>query len=160
MLYNDLYEDDASASPITSAGRVRTAPAAPREGTMNTTTTARIVRQTAEDHQRRAAQAEREGVRILVDHRTGQHVATSASDASRCYHVTLAGCTCRGFTFWGRCKHHSLLLAELGRIPDDVSLIAGLSDAEVIAIKADAMRRHAFHGEPLIDVHTGAIIAA
>lgn len=129
---------------------------------VTTTTQRRITVQTAEDHLRRAAQAEREGVRILVDHRTGQHVATSASDASRCYHVTPSGCTCRGFTYWGRCKHHSLLLAELGRIPDgdEPSLVAGLSDADVISLKADAMRRHLYHGEPLVSVSTGEIIEA
>lgn len=129
---------------------------------MHTTgTTARIARQTAEDHQRRAAQAERNGGRILVDHGTGQHVATSASDASRCYHVKLQGCTCRGFTSWRRCKHHSLLLAELGRIPDPdatPSLVAGLSDTDVIALKADAMRRNALYGDPLVNVSTGEII--
>lgn len=125
------------------------------------TATTRIARQTAADHLRRAAQAEREGVRVLVDHRTGQHVATSASDASRCYHVTPVGCTCRGFTYWNRCKHHTLLLAELGGIPDPdaaPSLVAGLSDADVIALKADAMRRHALHGEALVNVHTGEVI--
>lgn len=108
---------------------------------------------------RLAAQAEREGVRIFVDHLTGQHVATNASDATRCYHVTPAGCTCTGYTFWGRCKHYSLLLAELGRIADAApSLVAGLSDADVIVVKADAMRRHALHGAPLVNVHTGEII--
>lgn len=124
-------------------------------------TTARIARQTADDHQRRATQAEREGVRILVDSRTGQHVATSASNATACYAVSVQGCTCTGFTFWNRCKHHSLLLSELGRIPDETpaSLAAGLSDADVIALKADAMRRHALHGEPLVNVHTGELIA-
>lgn len=126
-------------------------------------TTARIARQNAEDHQRRAAKAEREGVYILVDHRTGQHVATSTSDVTRCYHVTSDGCTCRRFTFRGCCKHHSLLLAELGRIPGlDAApcLVAGLSNADVIALKADAMRLHALHGEPLVNVHTGELIAA
>lgn len=129
---------------------------------MNHTTAQRITRQTAEDHQRRATQAESEGIRILVDHRTGQHVATSASNASRCYHVSPEGCTCRGFVFQGRCKHHSLLLSELGRIPDadGPSLVAGLSDADIVAVKADAARRHILYGEPLVNVHTGEIIAA
>lgn len=112
-------------------------------------TTARVARQTAEDHQRRAAQAEHEGVRILVDYRTSQHVALSASDATRCYHVDTGGCSCRGFMFRGRSKHHSLLLAELGRIEDAApSLVAGLGDADVVAL----------YGEPLIDVHTGEVL--
>lgn len=128
---------------------------------MDHLTRQRIARQSAEDHQRRATQAEREGVRVMVDARTGQHVATSASDASRCYHVTPSGCTCRGFTYWGRCKHHSLLLAELGRIPDGdgPSLVAGLSDADVIALKADAIRRHVLYGEALHSVTSGELIA-
>ncbi len=127
---------------------------------MDHLTRQRIARQTAEDHQRRANQAEREGVRILVDARTGQHVATSASDASRCYHVTPTGCTCRGFVFRGRCQHHSLLLAELGRIPDpdQVDLCRGLSDADVIALKADAAQRHFLYGDALVNVHTGEVI--
>jgi hypothetical protein len=86
---------------------------------MVTATQRRIACQSAEDHHRRAAQAERENVHILVDHRTGQHVATSASDASRCYHVSIEACACRGFQSWNRCKHHSLLLSELGWIQPD-----------------------------------------
>ncbi len=76
----------------------------------------RIATQRAEDLTRLCRKAEQEGVRILVDHRTGQHVATSASDPTRCYHVDAEGCTCRGFAHWGRCKHHSLLLVELGQL--------------------------------------------
>ncbi len=125
-----------------------------------TTTFERIARTAIENRERLAAKAEREGVRILVDHCTGQHVATSTSDGSRCYHVTPAGCTCRGFASWGRCKHHSLLLAELGCIDEAPSLVAGLSDADALDLKADTMRRHALHGEPLVDVHTGEVIAA
>ncbi len=87
---------------------VATAPAAP--------VARRIATQRAEDLARLCRKAEAQGVRILVDHRTGQHVATSASDPTRCYHVDVDGCTCRGFAHWGRCKHHSLLLAELGQL--------------------------------------------
>ena len=122
------------------------------------TTTERIARAAIENRERLGAKGEREGVRILVDHRTGQHVATSASDGSRCYHVSPVGCTCKGFASWGRCKHHSLLLAELGRIDEAPSLVAGLSDADMIALKADAARRHYLHGEPLISVHSGETI--
>lgn len=121
----------------------------------------RIARQAAEDHHRRADQAEREGVRIMVDARTGQHVTTTASDASRCYHVSTEGCTCKGWEFWGRCRHHSLLLAELVRIPDPepVDLCHGLRDAAVISLKADAMRRHVLYGDALYSIHTGEPIA-
>ncbi len=86
---------------------------------MNTATTRRIVTQKAEDLHRLANQGEKKGVRILVDPRTGQHVATSASDPARCYHVDVErGCTCPGYAAWQRCQHHALLLAELGRLPE------------------------------------------
>jgi len=79
----------------------------------------RIATQRVEDLARLADQGERNGVRILVDHRTGQHVATSASDPTRCYVVSVErGCSCKGWAVWNRCQHHSLLLAELGRVPD------------------------------------------
>jgi len=128
---------------------------------MDYLTRQRIAVQSAEDHHHRAVQAEREGVRILVDARTGQHVATSASNPAGCYHVTPNGCTCRGWTFRGRCKHHSVLLAELGRIPDGdgPSLVAGFSDTDVIALKADAARLHYLHGAALVNIHTGELIA-
>lgn len=82
---------------------------------VTTSVARRIVTQRTEDLARLCCKAEQEGIRILVDHRTGQHVATSASDPTRCYHVDGDGCTCRGFAHWGRCKHHSLLLAHPGR---------------------------------------------
>ncbi|MDP9473734.1 MAG: hypothetical protein M3Q71_24245 [Chloroflexota bacterium] len=86
---------------------------------MNTATTRRIVVHRAEDLRRLADQGERNGIRIIVDHRTGQHVATSASDPTRCYQVDAErGCTCKGYGAWGRCQHHSLLLSELGRLSE------------------------------------------
>ncbi len=91
---------------------------------MNTVET-RVGTQKAEDLHRLCRQAEQRGVRILVDHRTGQHVATSASDPTRCYHVDAErGCTCKGYGAWGRCQHHSLLLSELGLIPDVDLIVA------------------------------------
>jgi len=88
----------------------------------------RIADQRGEDVRRLADQGERNNVRILVDAKTGEHVATSASDPTRCYHVSVAGgCTCRGFTYWGRCQHHSLLLSELG-------LIQGAGEDELVAV--------------------------
>ncbi|HEV2107656.1 MAG TPA: hypothetical protein VGR16_05290 [Thermomicrobiales bacterium] len=82
---------------------------------MDTTTERRIVRHRVEDLTRLADQGERKGVRILLSP-AGQHIATSASDPTRCYRVDLNGCECKGFAFWGRCQHHSLFLAELGRL--------------------------------------------
>ncbi len=91
------------------------------------TTTRRIAQTTAEDLHHLAGQGERKGIRILVDHRTGQHVATSASDPSRCYQVDAErGCTCKGYGAWQRCMHHSLLLAELGRLPDPEPVVTAV----------------------------------
>jgi hypothetical protein len=82
---------------------------------MDQGTERRIVTQRIEDLQRLARKAEDAGVRVLVDYRTGQHVATSSTDASACYLVSVEkGCSCKGFATWGRCCHHSLLLAECG----------------------------------------------
>jgi len=79
----------------------------------------RIATQRVEDLARLADQGERHGVRVLVDHRSGRHVATSASDPSRCYHVDVErGCSCKGWAIWNRCQHHSLLLAQIGLIED------------------------------------------
>ena len=124
----------------------------------------RIASQHADDLRRLAAQAERSGVRVLVDHTTGMHVATSATDASACYTVSVVnGCTCRGFTFWNRCSHHSLLLAQLGLLPDQdppPAMGHGLTDRQLVCLKADAMKRHALYGEPLVNPVTGETIAA
>ncbi|MDP9355926.1 MAG: hypothetical protein M3R02_11730 [Chloroflexota bacterium] len=78
---------------------------------------ARVTIQQAEDLRRLALKAERSGVRILRIDGTDRHVATSATQPV-CYAVSVAGCSCKGFLAWQRCTHHSLLLAELGRIPD------------------------------------------
>ncbi len=101
---------------------------------MNTAITRRIAQTTAEDLHRLADKGEKAGVRILVDHRTGQHVATSASDPTRCYQVDVErGCTCKGYGTWGRCQHHSLLLSELGLIPDIDPVVTDVVIVEVPA---------------------------
>lgn len=61
-------------------------------------------------HAARAAQARREGVRLLRDARDGRHYATSATKPGVRYFVTLASCTCLGFVRHGHCKHHSALV--------------------------------------------------
>ncbi|MDP9470663.1 MAG: hypothetical protein M3Q71_08340 [Chloroflexota bacterium] len=121
---------------------------------MNTATTRRIAQTTAEDLHRLADQAERKGVRLLVDHRTGQHVATSASDPTRCYHVDPErGCTCKGYTAWNRCMHHSLLLAELGRLPEVEPVVT-----DMVIVEAPAPCRSC-RGEGWIRMSTGAGLA-
>jgi len=77
----------------------------------------RVRDQRAEDVRRLADQGARNNVHILVT-RDGSHIATSASDPTRAYVVTPAGCQRKGWAFWGRCQHWALLLSELGLIPD------------------------------------------
>ncbi len=84
---------------------------------MNTATTRRIAQTTVEDLHRLANQAEQKGVRILLT-ADGEHFATSSTSAVTLHRVSPEGCDCRGFLYWNRCSHHSLLLAELGLIPD------------------------------------------
>ncbi len=111
----------------------------------------RVTIQKAEDLLRLANKGEKGGVRILVDHWTGQHVATSASDPTRCYHVDVErGCTCKGFTYWGRCQHHSLLLSELGLIPDIESVVTDV----IILDEAPAPCRSC-RGEGFVRAYTG-----
>ncbi len=122
---------------------------------MNTATSHRIVTQRAEDLHRLADKGEKAGVRILVDHRTGQHVATSASDPTRCYHVDAErGCTCKGYGAWGRCQHHSLLLAELGRLPE-VDLVV----TDVVTLEEQPAPCRACRGAGWIRMSTGAGLA-
>ncbi len=117
---------------------------------MNTAQTHRIAQTTAEDLHRLAAQGERKGIRILVDPRTGQHVATSASDSTRCYHVDVErGCTCKGYGTWGRCQHFALLLSELGRLPEVEPVVT-----EVVVIEQPAPCRTC-RGEGWVKASTG-----
>ncbi len=88
------------------------------------TTTRRIDTQRAEDLHRLADQGERNGCRILVEPISGAHFATSATSPIL-YRVSVdGGCTCRGYQVWRRCQHHSLLLSELGAIPDPESVVS------------------------------------
>ncbi|MDP9355213.1 MAG: hypothetical protein M3Q71_07425 [Chloroflexota bacterium] len=117
---------------------------------MNTAQTRRIVQTTAEDLHRLAAQGEKKGVRILVDSRTGQHVATSASDPTRCYHLDAEqGCTCKGYGTWGRCQHFALFLSELGRLPE-----VGPAVTEVVVIEQPAPCRTC-RGEGFVRAYVG-----
>lgn len=65
-----------------------------------------------------AEEAEKRGIRILVEPISGEHFATSASQENILYRLTHYSCTCKGFVHWQRCTHHSLLLAQLGWLPD------------------------------------------
>jgi len=77
----------------------------------------RVQVQRAEDLHRLADQADRRGIQILVT-ADGEHFATSNTNATTLHRVSRRGCDCKGFTYWQRCTHHSLLLAQLGALPD------------------------------------------
>ncbi len=80
-------------------------------------TQARVETQRAEDLRRLADQGERRGIRILLT-ADGEHFATSTSNPTTLHRVSRQGCDCRGFSYWQRCTHHSLLLSQLGLTPD------------------------------------------
>ncbi|MDP9471000.1 MAG: hypothetical protein M3Q71_10090 [Chloroflexota bacterium] len=67
---------------------------------------------------RLAEEAEQRGIRILVEPISGEHFATSGSKKKIVYRLTHYSCTCKGYMRWQRCTHHSLLLAQLGWLPD------------------------------------------
>ena len=73
---------------------------------------------TPADLWRLAEQGQRNGVVILTECVSGERFATSASEPGTVYRLTARSCTCKGFDFHGRCQHHSLLLAQLGWLPD------------------------------------------
>ncbi|MDP9357832.1 MAG: hypothetical protein M3R02_21600 [Chloroflexota bacterium] len=70
------------------------------------------------DFWRLAEEAEKRGITILVEPISGEHFATSGSKVNTLYRLTHYSCTCKGFMVWQRCSHHSLLLAQLGWLPD------------------------------------------
>ena len=73
---------------------------------------------TPTDFWRLAEEAEQRGIQILVEPISGEQFATSGSQANILYRLTGFSCTCKGFQHWQRCTHHSLLLAQLGWLPD------------------------------------------
>ena len=72
----------------------------------------------AADFHRLADQGRTNGVLLLTEGATGERFATSATQAGTVYRVTAYSCSCPGFCRHQRCQHHSLLLAELGWLPD------------------------------------------
>ncbi len=85
---------------------------------MNTTTRRPIRPTTPADLWRLAEEARSKGVVLLAESATGERFATSASDPRIVHRLTERGCSCKGFAYAGRCTHHSLLLDELGWLPD------------------------------------------
>ncbi len=74
---------------------------------------------TASDRWRLADRGRSNGVLILRECVSGARYATSATQPGTIYYLTAYSCTCPGFVAHQRCQHHSLLLAELGWLPDD-----------------------------------------
>ncbi len=120
---------------------------------MTTATTRRIAQTTAEDLHRLADQGERKGVRILLT-ADGEHFATSATNPTHLHRVSPESCDCRGFAYWGHCQHHSLLLSELGLIPDAEPVVT-----EVVILDESPAPCRACRGEGWIRMSTGAGLA-
>ncbi len=67
---------------------------------------------------RLADQGRANGVILVRECISGARYATSATQPGTIYYLTAYSCTCPGFAHHQRCQHHSLLLAELGWLPD------------------------------------------
>ncbi len=115
-------------------------------------TQVRVETQRAEDLRRLADQAERRGVRILLTS-DGSHFATSASNPTALHRVSEQGCDCKGFAYWQRCSHHSLLLSELGLIPDLDPVVT-----DVVIVEAPAPCRSC-RGSGFVRMTTGPALA-
>ena len=121
--------------------------------------------------------AVREGVEVRQTG-SGLWIATSGTDRTAAYVVELRECECPGHTYHGYCKHRAMLAWTLGVLtlggdagpePEPPTPAApamavrrnpfNLSDAEMVAAKADAMRQHIYHGAPLVSPVTGEVIA-
>lgn len=74
---------------------------------------------TVADLWRLAEQGRSNGVIVLTECNSGARFASSATQPGVIYYLTAYSCTCPGFVAHQRCQHHSLLLAELGWLPDD-----------------------------------------
>ena len=72
----------------------------------------------ASDLHRLADEAIRRGIRLFKVPSTAEWYASSATDPALLHRVTAFSCDCRGFMHWQRCSHNSLLLAEIGYLPD------------------------------------------
>ncbi len=119
---------------------------------MDTATARRVSTQRIEDLLRLADQGERRGIRILLTS-DGSHFATSASNPTMLHRVSEQGCDCKGFAYWGRCSHHSLLLSELGLIPDPEPAV------EVVILDEQPAACRSCRGEGVTRVYIGGGLA-
>ncbi len=116
---------------------------------MTTATTRRIATQKAEDLLRLADKAEAKGITILLT-ADGEHFATSASNPTSLHRVSEHGCDCKGFAYWGRCSHHSLLLSQLGLIPDPEPVVT-----EVVILDERPAPCRSCKGEGFVRAYVG-----
>lgn len=117
------------------------------------------------------SKAVREGVEVRQTG-SGLWIASSGTDRQAAYVVSLHACECPGHEYHGYCKHRALLAWTLGVLtigaPDPepptpaapAGRLTALTPAEVVMLKADAMKQHALHGAPLVNVETGEVLAA
>ncbi len=100
---------------------------------------------TASDLWRLAEQGRSNGVIILTECISGARYATSCTQPGVIYYLTAYSCTCPGFAHHQRCQHHSLLLAELGWLPDvaddETDLVPPVTPAPVPVIDVTDERR-------------------
>ncbi|MDP9369402.1 MAG: SWIM zinc finger family protein [Chloroflexota bacterium] len=116
-----------------------------------------------------------EGVQVRQLAGSGAWVATSGTDASTAYVVSLRECECPAGEHGDPvCKHRAALAHRLGRLdadpePEPQAPVApvrrgsgrmNLTDAELVILRGQAARLHAERGWPLVDVETGEVIAA
>jgi hypothetical protein len=79
----------------------------------------RIQETFAEQVYRLAAKARREGSELFQDEISGRWFASSRRHPGKLHQLSAISCTCPSFISRGYCGHLSLLLLELGYVPDD-----------------------------------------
>jgi len=85
---------------------------------MDTTTTRPSRPTTVEDLHRLADLGRQRDLHLFQEAGSGAWYCTSATDRFCLYYVTGLSCTCPGFLAHQRCSHNSLLLSELGWLPE------------------------------------------
>ncbi len=110
---------------------------------------ARATTQRLEDLRRLADQGERRGIQILLT-ADGEHLATSATNPTLVHRVNERGCDCKGFAYWQRCSHHSLLLSQLGLIPDVEPVVT-----DVVIVEEQPASCRSCRGEGSVRAYVG-----
>ncbi len=103
---------------------------------------------TVADYHRLAALGRQRGLR-LFEPAPGHWFCTSASAPLALHTLTGFTCDCAGFAHHARCSHHSLLLAELGWLPDP----------EPPAAIAETVRCRTCLGDGYVKIMTGGHVS-